>query len=161
MNLYRLLFVNKHDSKLIHRDKLYELLNNATEFTNSDLNQIRSYRGLESQTDSKLIDVRTLSKKGFAATDLNLKFRSLMRIKGVGKILASEMLAFQNPYKCAAISHKVWNRLVQEFGFETEEKEKDDDFSVKDYVIYLKQIQSLASEYGMKPADVEFVLDNF
>ncbi|MFH1835501.1 MAG: hypothetical protein ABH851_04865 [Methanobacteriota archaeon] len=159
MNLYRLLYVNKLNPKLVNRERLIERLINAKEFNIAELNKIRSFRGMDALEDSKVLDVRTLTRKAFSAKDLETKLRSLMRIKGVGIILATEILAFQNPYKYAAISHRVWNTLVADFGFEGEEKDLKKDFGQKEYELYISRISHLADEYGMKPADAEFVLN--
>jgi len=160
MNLYRLLYVNKLNPKLVSRERLIEKLINAKEFNVAELNEIRSYRGMDALEDSKVLDVRSLTRKAFSAKDLATKLRSLMRIKGVGIILATEILAFQNPYKYAAISHRVWNTLVADFGFNAEEKELGKDFGQKEYELYVSHISNLADGYGMKPADAEFVLNN-
>ncbi|MFH1788569.1 MAG: hypothetical protein ABH834_04240 [Candidatus Altiarchaeota archaeon] len=159
MNLYRLLYVNKHDARLSARERLLGRISNQQDFSLKDMNEIRAYRGLEPIDESRILDVRTLTKKAFSASDLTLKFRSLKRIKGVGNSLASEILAFQNPYKYAAVTHKVWNILVSDFDFDAEEKESEDDVSLQDYVKYLEKIRDVAVEYGMKPADAEFVLN--
>lgn len=159
MNIYRLLYINKQDPRLVQREKLIARLSNQPEFSLSDMNDIRSYRGLEQVDESRILDVRTLTKKAFATRDLALKVRSLKRIKGVGNSLASEILGFQNPYKYAAVTHRVWNILVADFGFEAEEKAPEDDVSLQDYEKYLEKINSVAVEYGMKPADAEFVLN--
>jgi len=159
MNLYRILYINKHDTRLVQRDKLFKRLNNLPLFTASDLNDIISYKGLKPIADSRFFDVKDLTNKAFSAPELSLKFRSLTRMRGIGMALASEILAFQNPYKHAAISHKVWNTLVKDFGMKREEKKPGDDFAVKDYETYILAVSSLAEEHGMNPADVEFVLN--
>lgn len=159
MNLYRILYINKHDTRLVQRDKLFKRLNNLPFFAASDLHDIISYKGLKPIEDSRFFDVKDLTTKAFSTPDLSLKFRSLTRMRGIGMTLASEILAFQNPYKHAAISHKVWNRLVKDFGLKVGEKKPEDDFAVKDYEAYILAVSSLAEEHGMKPTDVEFVLN--
>jgi hypothetical protein len=159
MNLYRILYLNRHNARLIQRDKLFKRLNNQPFFTASDINAIISYKGLKPIEDSRFFDVKDLTNKAFSTPELSLKFRSLTRMRGIGMTLASEILAFQSPYKHAALSHKVWNTLVKDFGMKGEEKKPEDDFAVKDYETYLLKISSLAEEHGMKLADVEFVLN--
>lgn len=159
MNLYRLFYINKKDGRLLRRDKLFEVLNGKDRFSLDDVNEIRHYRGLPPVEGMRSLTVGEATRKAFSARDMYTKFRSLTRLRGVGTVIASYVLAFQNPFKYAGVNHNVWNTLVREYSFNAEEKNAEDDFSAQEYEQYINVISSLAVEYGMKPADVEFVLD--
>ena len=159
MNLYRLFYINKRDSRLLRRDKLLDALNGRNRFMLDDLNEIRHFRGLPPIEGMRSLTVGEATRKAFINKDLYAKFRSLTRLRGVGTVIASYILSFQNPYKYAGINHRVWNTLIEDFAFDAEEKNPEDEFSPQEYEQYLRMMSSLAVEYGMKPADVEFVLD--
>ncbi|NQS90632.1 hypothetical protein HQ584_12685 [Patescibacteria group bacterium] len=80
---------------------------------------------------------------------LDLRFKLLMVLRGVGVPVASAILALCFPEKYAVIDFRGWRQF---FG---EDKRY---FSIKDYKKYMKEIKRLANELGWLPQEVDLAI---
>lgn len=158
MNFYRVFYRNKHHELLKERDKLFEALSNKQEFSDADIKAIMDFKGIGHKDDYKNSNAVIVTKNAFRAPKLEDKFMVLKRLRGVGMVMASAILMFQNPYKYAIIDSHAWNLLVKNHEFEADPKKAGGDYTVKEYETYMNKLKELSDEYGMKPADVEFTL---
>jgi hypothetical protein len=139
------------------REKLLSKLKDREYFTEDEVNEIFTYKGMEHHANQ---DARKITEKVFASQDMGEKFRLLKRLNGVGIVMASNILMFQNPHKFAETNHISWNILASSFGLKAPEKDARSDYSVQEVEIYLTSLKSLSDEYGMNVADVEYVLSH-
>ncbi|MFH0862210.1 MAG: hypothetical protein V1875_04190 [Candidatus Altiarchaeota archaeon] len=155
MNLYRLFNLVKSEEPFRARSRLMNKLSGKGGLTEDELNELFAYKHVEYHSNP---DVRKITEKVFATSDLGEKFRLLRRLNGVGLLMASTILTYQNPHKYAEIDPSVWNMLIRDFGFKVQEKGDHSDYSIPEYLSYLEILKSLADEYGMNTSDVAFVL---
>jgi hypothetical protein len=155
MNLFRVFNQMKADECFRVRSKLIGRLQGRTCFTEEDINEILAYKGLEQHSNP---DAKRITDKAFETPDLGEKFRLLKRLNGVGVILASTILTFQNPHKYAELDVNTWNQLRVNCGFKAAEKDTHSDYGIPEYLSYIDMLKSLADEYGMNPTDVQYVL---
>jgi hypothetical protein len=157
VNLFRLLNQLKGDDEFRIRVKLLSRLKDRDCFNEDDINDIFSYKGMEHHPNP---DAKKITQKVFASVDVGEKFRLLRRLNGVGLIMASNILMFQNPLRYAEASHVSWNVLVGNYGLKAPEKDERSDFSLQEYETFLNVLKSLANEFGMNVGDVEYVLSH-
>lgn len=157
MNIYRIFYNHRHDEIVVKRDKLLDRLQKKRSFTDEDILEIMKFKGVGPKEDYKNVNSMRVTSEAFIEPDLNKKMMILRRLRGVGMVMASAILSFQNPYEYASIDTPTWNLLVRRFGFNADEK-KGVDYSIKEYQNYMQEIKAIANEYGMKPVDVELTL---
>jgi len=164
-NLYQVFSKNRYNKRLIKRNLILDKLRGKKFFTNDDLNSILSYLGLpeHDEYNGPMPTVMDLTEASFTATDLRKKINMLKGISGVNLIVASSILAFQDPYRYAGVSFPVWNFLSRDTKSNIKkikvDRDFNRDFSVNDYQAYLDIIKSLCNEHGMRPVDVQFALE--
>ncbi|MCX6695453.1 MAG: hypothetical protein NTU61_04080, partial [Candidatus Altiarchaeota archaeon] len=125
-------------------------------FTEDDIKHILKFNRI--QHDFKNPQTYEITSRALKEPVLAEKLRALKRLSGVGIIISSSILAFQNPYKYAIMSPDSLSVLQRHFGLPVVHKEKRGEYSIEDYLRYLDKITSLSEEYGMKPFDIEFAL---
>jgi hypothetical protein len=157
MNLFRLFNQMRGDEEFKVRIKLLDKLKNSEYFTEEDVNGIFVYKKMEYHSNQ---DAKKITAKVFSSQDLGEKFRLLKRLNGVGIVMASNILMFQNPRRYAEINHISWNILIEGFNFKESEKECRSDYSIQEYEHYLSALKFLADEYGMNVGDVEYALSH-
>jgi len=159
LNLYRLFYQNKHDDVAVRREQLFLEVSGKHSIGEQHLMEILSNEGITLAEDFGHSSVRNVTKKAFTTDNLEEKILALRRIRGVGFVAATAILSYQNPFKYAKIDNHTYNQLVKNFDFPLPEKDKAGEFSAREYETYLNALRALADEYGMKPPDVEFVLN--
>ncbi len=157
MNLYRLFNLLRSGESFKVRTRLLGRLQGKNFYSEDELNELFAYKHIEYRPNP---DCKKISEKVFATSDLGEKFRLLRRLNGVGIIMASTILTFQNPHKYAELDPKIWNLLISDFGFKAQAKDERSDYSLPEYLGYIELLKSLANEYGMNTADVAFVLSS-
>lgn len=99
--------------------------------------------------------VRTITAAAFSIThpdeeyEVELRLNLLTCIRGVGVPIASALLALVFPQKYAVIDFRTWRQI---FGHEKEQ------FSVSDYIRYLREVRRLAGELGWTPQEVDLAI---
>jgi len=157
MNLFRILSLMKKDDEYRTREKFLTKLAGREYLSEEEVNELFSYKHLEYHANP---DARKITQKAFASSDLGEKFRLLRRLNGVGVIMTSTILMFQNPNRYAELNPVCWNSLIRNFGFKASEKDGRSDYGIPEYTTYLEAIKSIADEYGMKIGEVEYVLSH-
>jgi hypothetical protein len=157
MNLFRLYRKLRASDDFRERDRLLMKLQGKSAFTEDDINEVFSCKRMGYHSNTGAVK---LTMRAFGVQDLGDKIRLLRRLNGVGIVAASALLMFQNPFKYAELNHKTWAQLKRKHGFTGSEKDHKSEFGVGEYRDYLDVLSSLAAEYGMTVAEVEFVLSN-
>jgi hypothetical protein len=155
MNLFRLFNQQKKDESYRARSRILSKLQGRDSFNEDEVNEIFAYKRIEYHSNP---DTRKITGKIFSSQDLGEKFRLLRRLNGVGVILASTILMFQNPHKYAELDPKCWMILRRDFGFKGAEKDHRSDYGIPEYISYLEALKPLADEYGMNVSDVAYVM---
>ncbi|MBD3388028.1 MAG: hypothetical protein GF416_03175 [Candidatus Altiarchaeales archaeon] len=156
MNLYRMLRNLRKSPDNVERDRLMARLNGRRYFTEDELNEIFSYRRLGYHHNANAVEITT---KAFEPdSSLGDGIRVLKRLNGVDMASASLILSFQNPFSYAELDSRAWNKLRKYHGFKGVEKDFKSDFSTVEYGKYLEALKLIAEDYGMRVADVQFVL---
>lgn len=81
--------------------------------------------------------------------ELELRFKLLIALKGVGIPVASAMLALCYPEEYAVIDFRGWRQM---FG------ERKTSFTLNDYKRYLREIKDLADKLGWPPQEVDLAI---
>jgi hypothetical protein len=157
MNLFRKFNQLKHGEEYRARARLLEKLGGKHSFSEDEVNEVFAYKRMAYHNNP---DSKKLTQKAFSTPDLAERFRLLRRLNGVGIILASTLMMFQNPHKYAEVNHVSWSALRREFGFKSSEKDERSDYGIQDYTAYMDALKSIADEYGMNVSDVEYVLSS-
>ncbi len=154
MNLFRQ-YRQLKDSKQYHeRVKLSERFMGKRELTEKDMEAVFEYIGAKPHRHLKADEITRLA---FTSDSITEKIRHLKRL-GIDVVGATTILMLQNPQKYAVADYKVWNRLLKERLMDGVEKESKSDYTEQEYKNYLSVLETIAIEYGMGVADVEYVL---
>jgi hypothetical protein len=145
----------RKDEDYLLRSKLLKKLGCRDFITEEELNEVFSYNHLEYHANP---DTKKVTQKVFSSSDLGEKFRLLKRLNGVGVIVATSVLMFQNPHKYAELSPACWNNLIKYCGLQAQAKDGRSDYNIPEYLNYLEVLKSVSNEFGMNVGDTQYVL---
>jgi len=156
MNLFRVFKDNQTSPEYARRKTLLEKLQGKASFSEEELKEIFKFNKI--MAENKNPEAYDMTSQAFREPVLAEKIRALKRLHGVGIIMASTILAFQNPYKYVIMNPAAVSILQKHYGLPVVHKEKRGEYSTEDYARYLEKAAALAEEFGMKPFDIEFAL---
>jgi len=156
MNLFKIFKEHQLSPEYVKRREMLEKLQGKSSYSEADLKEIFKFTKIPQ--DPKNPEAYDLTSKAFAESMLNEKIRTLKRLHGVGMIIATAILSFQNPYKYAMLNPTAFSVLRKHYSLPLVHKEHKGEYSLEDYARYMQKVEMLAEEFGMKPFDVEFAL---